>query len=150
MSRALSNRFARLAGNSRGGETGVAVFPLRLDADRAAREADLTRSGLAQATDRFLPIWQFLTAEPFAPYQVAGTRARVHGPHRQPWSPHLRGRLDGPRSEYSRSDTGTESRCDGPFPPFGRGAGRAHAGRLYPREAKAHRAVRRQPSSLRL
>jgi len=67
MSRALSNRFARLEGNSRGGETGVVVFPLRLDADRAAREADLTRSGLAQATDRFLPIWQFLTAEPFAP-----------------------------------------------------------------------------------
>jgi hypothetical protein len=55
MSRALSNRFARLEGNSRGGETGVVVFPLRLDADRAAREADLTRSGVACASDCFLP-----------------------------------------------------------------------------------------------
>ena len=62
MSRALSYRFARLEGNSRGGETGVVVFPLRLDADRAARGADLTRSGVARASDCFLPIWQSASA----------------------------------------------------------------------------------------
>ena len=73
MSRALSNRLARLEGNSRGGETGVVVFPLRVDADRAAREADLTRSGQACASDYFLPVWQSAFAEPFAPYRVAGT-----------------------------------------------------------------------------
>ena len=54
-------------------QTGVVVFPLRLDADRAAREADLTRSGLACASDCFLPIWQSASAESFAPYRVAGT-----------------------------------------------------------------------------
>ena len=73
MSRALSNRLARLEGNSRGGETGVVVFPLRLDADRAAREADLTRSGLARAHDRFLPDLAVGVRRPFAPYRVAGT-----------------------------------------------------------------------------
>ena len=55
------------------GETGVVVFPLRLDGDRAAREADLTRSGLACASDCFLPIWRSASAESFAPYRVAGT-----------------------------------------------------------------------------
>ena len=70
MSRALSNRLARLEGNSRGGETGVVLFPLRLDADWAAREADLTRSGLACASDCFLPIWQSASAESFAPYRA--------------------------------------------------------------------------------
>jgi hypothetical protein len=73
VSRALSSRLARLEGNSRGGETGAVVFPLRVDADRAAREADLTRSGLACASDCFLPIWQSASAESFAPYRVAGT-----------------------------------------------------------------------------
>jgi hypothetical protein len=73
VNRGLSNRLARLEGNSRGGETGVIVFPLPVDADRAAREADLTRSGLACASDCFLPIWQSASAEPFAPYRVAGT-----------------------------------------------------------------------------
>src|SRR5215204_4913660 len=53
--------------------TGVVVFPLRLDADRAPREADLTRSGLACASDCFLPVWQSASAEPFAPYRLAGT-----------------------------------------------------------------------------
>ena len=79
MSRALANRLARLEGSSRGGETGVVVFPLRLDADRAAREADLTRFGLACASDCFLPIWQSAFAEPFAPYRVAGTMREFLG-----------------------------------------------------------------------
>ena len=43
------------------------------DADRAAREANLTRSGMACAPDCFLPIWQSASAESFAPYRVAGT-----------------------------------------------------------------------------
>ena len=73
MSRALVNRLGRLEGSSRGGETGVVVFPLRLDADRASREVDLTRSGLACASDCFLPVRQSAFAEPFAPYRVAGT-----------------------------------------------------------------------------
>jgi hypothetical protein len=75
MSRALSNRFARLEGNSRGGETGVVVFPLGLDADRAPREADLTRSGLACASDCFLPIWQSASAESFAVVRCCSRRA---------------------------------------------------------------------------
>jgi hypothetical protein len=75
MSRALSNRFARLEGNSRGGETGVVVFPLRLDADRAALEADLMRSGLACASDCFLPIWQSASAESFAVVRCCSRRA---------------------------------------------------------------------------
>ena len=66
MSRALSNRLARLEGNSRGGET--ASMPIG-----AAREADLTRSGVACASDCFLPIWQSASAESFGPYRVAGT-----------------------------------------------------------------------------
>jgi hypothetical protein len=74
MSRALSYRFARLEGNSRGGETGVVVFPLRLDADRA-RGADLTRSGVARASDCFLPIWQSASAESFAVVRCCSRRA---------------------------------------------------------------------------